>query len=162
MSALPAQRGSGRRGSIFHGVLLLVGPRQQLDFATRPIMKRVEVSGRLGLKSLGVDGKPLTLGTSIATRAGARRRHRPETRRENKLAVRPDSSRFTRQRIELRPTCQRWSMSDVSVQATISFIITFRKRTSLQDSRRRVACRSSRVGNGASSEVFARTKRFQF
>ena len=58
MSALPAQRGSGRRGSIFHGVLLLVGPRQQLDFATHPIKKRVEVSGRLGLKSLGVDGKP--------------------------------------------------------------------------------------------------------
>jgi hypothetical protein len=47
-----------------------------------------------------------SLGTSIATRAGARRRHRPETRRESKLAVRlPETSRFTRQRIELRPTC---------------------------------------------------------
>jgi hypothetical protein len=44
---------------------------------------------------------------AIATRTGARRWHRPETRREDKLAVRlPESgSRFTRQRIELCPTC---------------------------------------------------------
>ena len=41
-----------------------------LDFAADPIKKRVEVSGRLGLKPLGVDGNPLTLGTSIAARAG--------------------------------------------------------------------------------------------
>ena len=33
-------------------------------------------------------GQPLTLGMSTATRAGARRRHRPETRRKNKLALR--------------------------------------------------------------------------
>jgi hypothetical protein len=51
--------------------------------------------------------KPLTPGTSMATRAGARRRHRPETRRGNKLALRlpESSSTFTRQRIKLCLTC---------------------------------------------------------
>ena len=74
--------------------------RQQRDFATHPIKKRVEVFGRLGLKALGVDESPLTLGASIATRAGARRLRRPKTRREVKLAVcLPESSRFTWQRI---------------------------------------------------------------
>ena len=46
----------------------------------------------------GQAGNPnsLTLGTSIATRAGARRRHRPETRREIKLAVRLPESQYRR------------------------------------------------------------------
>jgi hypothetical protein len=116
VSALPAERGFGRRGSIFHGVLLLVGSRQKLDFATHPIKKRVEVSGRLGLKPLGVDGNPLTLRTSIATRGGARRRHRPEMKREIKLARLPESSRFPPLLPYIRgesdvqgPDSQRWS-----------------------------------------------------
>jgi hypothetical protein len=118
VSALPAERGFGRRGSIFHGVLLLVGSRQKLDFATHPIKKRVEVSGRLGLKPLGVDGNPLTLRTSIATRGGARRRHRPEMKREIKLARLPESSRFPPLLPYIRgesdvqgPDSQRWSGS---------------------------------------------------
>jgi hypothetical protein len=68
-------------------------------------------------------------------RAGARRRHRPETRRESKLAVRlPESSRFNGDGLSCvlhANTGVHSNMSDVSVQATVSFIITFRKRTSL-------------------------------
>ena len=110
----------------------LVRPRQHFDFAPQPIKQSVQVSGRFALKPLGVDGNPLTLGTSIATRAGARRRHRPEMRRENKLAVRlPESAGSHGNGLSCVPhanTGVHSNMSDASVQAAVSFIITFRKK----------------------------------